>query len=63
MALEEARSGDLVLLPERVTGIIRLMGDKTFEFYDREIARRRLVANVALKAAKRAVNGGPVFGT
>src|SRR6202165_1587461 len=42
MAMEEARSGDIVLLAGKGHENYQILADRTFEFDDREIARRAL---------------------
>jgi len=63
MAMEEARSGDIVLLAGKGHENYQIIGDKTFEFDDREIARRDLRERGFEGPRNEPVNGGPVFGT
>src|SRR5467141_110756 len=63
MAMEEARSGDIVLLAGEGHENYQIIGDKTFEFDDREIARRDLRERGFEGPRNEPVNGGPVFGT
>jgi hypothetical protein len=42
MAMEEARSGDIVLLAGKGHENYQILADKTYEFDDREVARRAL---------------------
>jgi UDP-N-acetylmuramyl tripeptide synthase len=42
MAMDEARSGDIVLLAGKGHENYQILADKTFEFDDREVARRAL---------------------
>jgi UDP-N-acetylmuramoyl-L-alanyl-D-glutamate--2,6-diaminopimelate ligase len=72
MAIEEARSGDIVLLAGKGHENYQILADRTFEFDDREMARRALrergfegsrngKANGGL--SKSEPRGGPGFGT
>jgi UDP-N-acetylmuramoyl-L-alanyl-D-glutamate--2,6-diaminopimelate ligase len=63
MALEEARAGDIVLLAGKGHENYQIVAERTFEFDDREMARRALRARGfdAPKGGPR--NGGPKNGS
>jgi UDP-N-acetylmuramyl tripeptide synthase len=63
MAMEEARSGDIVLLAGKGHENYQILADRTFEFDDREIARRALRERGFEGPRNELVNGGSGFGT
>jgi UDP-N-acetylmuramoyl-L-alanyl-D-glutamate--2,6-diaminopimelate ligase len=63
MAMEEARSGDIVLLAGKGHENYQIIGDKTFEFDDREVAGRALREGGFEGPRNEPVNGGSGFGT
>jgi UDP-N-acetylmuramoyl-L-alanyl-D-glutamate--2,6-diaminopimelate ligase len=63
MAMEEARSGDIVLLAGKGHENYQILADRTFEFDDREIARRALREHGFEGPRKEQGNGGSEFGT
>src|SRR3984893_6751303 len=63
MAMEEARSGDIVLLAGKGHENYQILADRTFEFDDREIARRALRERGFEGPRNEPVNGGSGFGT
>ncbi len=63
MAMEEARSGDIVLLAGKGHENYQILADKTLEFDDREMARRALRDRGFEGQRNEQVNGGPGFGT
>jgi UDP-N-acetylmuramoyl-L-alanyl-D-glutamate--2,6-diaminopimelate ligase len=63
MAMEEARSGDIVLLAGKGHENYQILADRTFEFDDREMARRALRDRGFEGPRNEQENGGPGFGT
>jgi len=63
MAMEEARSGDIVLLAGKGHENYQILADRTFEFDDREMARRALRERGFEGPRNDQVNSGPGFGT
>src|SRR5713226_9664287 len=63
MAMEEARSGDIVLLAGKGHENYQILADRTFEFDDREMARRALRERGFEGPRNDEVNSGPGFGT
>ncbi len=63
MAMEEARSGDIVLLAGKGHENYQIIADKTFEFDDREMARRALRERGFEGPRNEHGNGGTGFGT
>ncbi len=63
MAMEEARSGDIVLLAGKGHENYQILADKTFEFDDREMARRALRERGFEGPRNEQGNGGSGFGT
>src|SRR6267142_3080561 len=54
---------DIIVGLQKTAGKYQIIGDKTFEFDDREIARRDLRERGFEGPRNEPVNGGPVFGT
>ena len=63
MALEEARAGDIVLLAGKGHENYQILADRTFEFDDREMARRALRERGFEGPRNDAEKGGSEFGT
>jgi UDP-N-acetylmuramoyl-L-alanyl-D-glutamate--2,6-diaminopimelate ligase len=63
MAMEEARSGDIVLLAGKGHENYQILADRTFEFDDREMARRALRERGFEGPRNDQANGGSGFGT
>ncbi len=63
MAMEEARSGDIVLLAGKGHENYQILADRTFEFDDREMARRALRERGFEGPRNEQGNGGSGFGT
>src|SRR5438876_6419658 len=63
MAMEEARNGDIVLLAGKGHENYQILADRTFEFDDREVARRALRERGFEGPRNEPVNGGSGFGT
>jgi len=63
MAMDEARSGDIVLLAGKGHENYQILADRTFEFDDREMARRALRERGFEGPLIEQKNGGPGFGT
>ncbi len=63
MAMEEARSGDIVLLAGKGHENYQILADRTFEFDDREMARRALRERGFEEPRNNQVTGGQGFGT
>jgi UDP-N-acetylmuramoyl-L-alanyl-D-glutamate--2,6-diaminopimelate ligase len=63
MAMDEARSGDIVLLAGKGHENYQIIADKTFEFDDREVARRALRERGFEGPRNDQKSGGPGFGT
>ena len=62
MAMDEARSGDIVLLAGKGHENYQILADRTFEFDDREMARRALRERGFEKPQDEQGNGGPLRG-
>jgi len=62
MAMDEARSGDIVLLAGKGHENYQIIADKTFEFDDREMARRALRERSFEGPRNESGNGGPSEG-
>jgi UDP-N-acetylmuramoyl-L-alanyl-D-glutamate--2,6-diaminopimelate ligase len=62
MAMDEARSGDIVLLAGKGHENYQILADRTFEFDDREMARRALRERGFEKPQDEQGNGGPLKG-
>jgi UDP-N-acetylmuramoyl-L-alanyl-D-glutamate--2,6-diaminopimelate ligase len=62
MAMEEARSGDIVLLAGKGHENYQILADRTFEFDDREMARRALRERGFAGPRNGQANGGPSKG-
>jgi UDP-N-acetylmuramoyl-L-alanyl-D-glutamate--2,6-diaminopimelate ligase len=62
MAMDEARSGDIVLLAGKGHENYQILADRTFEFDDREMARRALRERGFEKSQDGQGNGGPLKG-
>jgi UDP-N-acetylmuramoyl-L-alanyl-D-glutamate--2,6-diaminopimelate ligase len=62
MAMEEARSGDIVLLAGKGHENYQILADRTFEFDDREMARRALRERGFEGPRNDQGNGGPLKG-
>jgi UDP-N-acetylmuramoyl-L-alanyl-D-glutamate--2,6-diaminopimelate ligase len=62
MAMDEARSGDIVLLAGKGHENYQILADRTFEFDDREMARRALRDRGFEKPQDGQGNGGPLKG-
>ena len=60
MAMDEARSGDIVLLAGKGHENYQILADKTFEFDDREVARRALRARGFEGPRNAPLHGGPL---
>jgi len=63
MAMDEARSGDIVLLAGKGHENYQILADRTFEFDDREMARRALRGRGFEGPQGDQKNDGPEFGT
>jgi UDP-N-acetylmuramoyl-L-alanyl-D-glutamate--2,6-diaminopimelate ligase len=63
MAMEEARSGDIVLLAGKGHENYQILADRTFTFDDREMARRALRERGFKGPRSDQANGGQGFGT
>src|SRR5712672_1664280 len=63
MAMDEARSGDIVLLAGKGHENYQILADRTFEFDDREMARRALRERGFEGPLIEQKNGGSGFGT
>ncbi len=63
MAMEEARSGDIVLLAGKGHENYQILADRTLEFDDREMARRALRDRGFVGPRNDHGNGGSRFGT
>ena len=63
MAMDEARSGDIVLLAGKGHENHQIVADRTFEFDDREVARRALRERGFEGPRNDHANGGSGFGT
>jgi len=63
MAMDEARTGDIVLLAGKGHENYQILADKTYEFDDREVARRALRERGFEGPRNDQENGGPGFGT
>jgi UDP-N-acetylmuramoyl-L-alanyl-D-glutamate--2,6-diaminopimelate ligase len=63
MAMDEARSGDVVLLAGKGHENYQILADRTFEFDDRETARRALRERGFEGPQSNQGDGGPGFGT
>src|SRR6195256_6289088 len=63
MAMEEARSGDIVLLAGKGHENYQILADRTFTFDDREMARRALRERGFKGPRSDQANGGPGVGT
>jgi len=63
MAMDEARSGDIVLLAGKGHENYQILADRTFEFDDREMARRALRERGFAGPPSTQMEGGPEFGT
>jgi len=62
MAMDEARSGDIVLLAGKGHENYQILADKTFEFDDREMARRALRERGFAGPPNEQGNGAPLEG-
>jgi len=62
MAMDEARSGDIVLLAGKGHENYQILADKTFEFDDREMARRALRERGFAGLPNEKGNGAPLEG-
>jgi UDP-N-acetylmuramoyl-L-alanyl-D-glutamate--2,6-diaminopimelate ligase len=62
MAMDEARSGDIVLLAGKGHENYQILADRTFEFDDREMARRALRERGFEGPRNEQGNGGPLNG-
>ena len=62
VAMDEARSGDIVLLAGKGHENYQIMADRTFEFDDREMARKALRER-GFVGPQKGDNGGDGFGT
>jgi UDP-N-acetylmuramoyl-L-alanyl-D-glutamate--2,6-diaminopimelate ligase len=62
MAMDEARSGDIVLLAGKGHENYQILADRTLEFDDREVARRALRER-GFEGPRNDPGSGPVFGT
>ena len=62
MAMDEARSGDIVLLAGKGHENYQILADRTFEFDDREMARRALRERGFEGPRNEQNNGGPLKG-
>jgi UDP-N-acetylmuramoyl-L-alanyl-D-glutamate--2,6-diaminopimelate ligase len=63
MAMDEARSGDIVLLAGKGHENYQILADRTFEFDDREMARRALRERGFEGPQGKQAGSGPEFGT
>jgi len=63
MAMDEARSGDIVLLAGKGHENYQILADRTFEFDDREMARRALRERGFEGPQGNEADRGPGFGT
>jgi UDP-N-acetylmuramoyl-L-alanyl-D-glutamate--2,6-diaminopimelate ligase len=63
LAMEEARSGDIVLLAGKGHENYQILADRTLEFDDREMARRALRERGFEGPRSEQANGGSGFGT
>jgi UDP-N-acetylmuramoyl-L-alanyl-D-glutamate--2,6-diaminopimelate ligase len=63
IAMDEARSGDIVLLAGKGHENYQIVGDRTFEFDDRDMARRALRERGFEGPRNEQGSGGPGFGT
>jgi UDP-N-acetylmuramoyl-L-alanyl-D-glutamate--2,6-diaminopimelate ligase len=63
MAMDEARSGDIVLLAGKGHEDYQILADRTIEFDDREAARRALRERGFEGSRNNQGSGGPGFGT
>jgi UDP-N-acetylmuramoyl-L-alanyl-D-glutamate--2,6-diaminopimelate ligase len=63
MAMDEARSGDIVLLAGKGHENYQILADRTFEFDDREMARRALRERGFEGPQSKQAKSGPEFGT
>jgi UDP-N-acetylmuramoyl-L-alanyl-D-glutamate--2,6-diaminopimelate ligase len=61
--MDEARSGDIVLLAGKGHENYQIIADKTFEFDDREVARRALRERGFEGPRNDQKSSGPGFGT
>ncbi len=60
--MDEARSGDIVLLAGKGHENYQIMADRTFEFDDRDMARKALRER-GFAGPQKGNNGGDGFGT
>ncbi len=63
MAMDEARTGDIVLLAGKGHENYQILADRTFEFDDREMARRALRERGFEEPRTNQMDGGSGFGT